>query len=649
MPPPASAVAHDKNELFAQYQILEDLGDFPNYSLFKVKAPNGTIKLWKKVDLQFSAASIETRLLPVIDKVVHPYLNAVSNSFLFQDKGLLFVESEFPFKTLRHRLDEVRALSKQNGVPSGGIPVSELFSYVAQAADAMDFLNTAHHPYQGKRIAIYHRALSPDSLHLFEENGKIVCKVGDFGLAKPIVDSNEAARHSLGLTNYDYAPPEFDEGITTNTSDQYSLATTYVELRTGRLPFTGTLLQKLQAQLSGNPDLSLLEPNERPVVARALNREPQARFPSCKEFIRQLQLALGGVVTMPLASPTASSRTAAAAAEPVAASGNALFGGGNSGWALNARPVGKSGGSLFNVATKGQVNTPAKAEGFSLGPTAKAADPAPAAPVVPAAPAPVTPKAPSVNKQPVVKSAPTREATPVQAEGWKIDAPKDPPTPPPAPPARAKAEKPASKQARGSGSGLSNPDIALTPPPPTPAPRGESISSKARETLELIKRKQNTSAAQAMSPSMSMDKQVPGSKFVGTSTGGMPAMPPAGRTPPARPGSRPGGALGETPAPPRPNLPAPRRTTPNMGVPLPTRPAPANAVARTASPVPVPRRGSSGGGIAPAGKNSPNPFDNIQNNLPAAPKSATSLVTLIMVSIAAFCVGMLVLAYLARK
>ncbi|HMP17236.1 MAG TPA: protein kinase, partial [Gemmatales bacterium] len=295
----------DKNDLFAQYQILEDLGDFPTYSLFKVKAPNSSIKLWKKIDLQFNAASIETRLLPVIEKVQHPNLNAVSNSFLFQDKGLLFVESDFPVKTLRHRLEELKSTG------SSGIPISELIGYMAQVAEAIDFLNAPMHPYQGKKIAIYHRALSPDSLHLFEEKGKIICKLGDFGLAKPIIDSNDAARHSLGLTNYDYAPPEFDEGLTTNTSDQYSLATTYVELRTGKLPFTGTLLQKLQAQLNGTPDLSLLEPNERPVVSRALNRDPHARFPSCKEFVKQLQLALGGVVSIPIFSGTGAGKGAA--------------------------------------------------------------------------------------------------------------------------------------------------------------------------------------------------------------------------------------------------------------------------------------------------------------------------------------------------
>ena len=672
MPPPAASL-HDKNDLFTQYQILEDLGDFPNYSLFKVKAPNGTIKLWKKVDLQFNAASIETRLLPVIEKVQHPNLNAVSNSFLFQDKGLLFVESEFPVKTLRHRLDEIKANSAGSG--NVGVPVGELFGYIAMAAEAIDFLNASQHPYQGKKIAIYHRALSPDSLHLFEEKGKIVCKVGDFGLAKPIIDNNEAARHSLGLTNYDYAPPEFDEGLTTNTSDQYSLATTYVELRTGRLPFTGSLLQKLQAQLSGNPDLSLLEPNERPVIARALNREPQSRFPSCREFVRQLQQALGGVATMPVMAPAP--RGMMAAPEPVAtggggggaaggagAGGGALFGGGNSGWALSAKPVGRSGGSLFNIQSKGPIKTPAKPEGFSVMSPNALASAAPAAAKAPAAPPPVEVKAPPPPK----KEKSSRVPTPRQAEGWsmetpgpakvekaekaeKFDKPVDKVEEKPADPPMTWTPGKVTAVSKGSSAGLSNPDISITPPPPVPVPvtpppppAKEVMSSKARETLELIKRKQ---AGPSIAPTAPMvEKAVPGSKFLNVSSTSAPPLPSPTTSKPAARGSRPAGALGETPAPPRPNnVPTPRRaSTPNMGMPLPTRNQPSIA-ARQKSPVPLPRRQSSGAGVAVA----PGAFPDVREGAPVRATGTSSIITLVMVSIAAFCVGMLVLAYFARR
>lgn len=638
---PAPSILPDKNELFAQYQILEDLGDFPNYSLFKVKAPNGTIRLWKKVDLQFSAASIETRLLPVIEKVQHPNLNAVSNSFLFQDKGLLFVESEFPVKTLRHRLDELRS---NNAGSNTGIPISELFGYIAQAAEAIDFLNTAQHPYQGKKIAIYHRALSPDSLHIFEEKNKIVCKVGDFGLAKPIVDSNEAARHSLGLTNYDYAPPEFDEGLTTNTSDQYSLATTYVELRTGRLPFIGTLLQKLQAQLSGTPDLSLLEPGERPIVARALNREPQARFHSCKEFVKQLQLALGGVVTIPLLSstPVGGSRNTSEAPVPAQASTGSLFSG-NSGWALSAKPVGRSGGSLFNVTARGSARPEASP---ATSPTTSASASPPAPPLMPVKP-PVSPKAPEP------KPKQTKVPTPGQAEGWSVDTPSGkPPAPQETPQANWTPGNVSASVGRPGASNPSTVEQAKTPPPPplptpsTPAPTKEVFSPKARETLDLIKRKQ-TGATQASQPAPDLEKPVPGSKFLSSSSTSIPALP--SKILP-RAAGRPTGALGETPAPPRPtNVPNPRRaSTPNMGVPLPSRQPPPQPVpgVRQAmqSPVPLPRRSSAK--LDPVSGST----ESLTNDEPAKVTGGTPVwVTLLMVIIAAFCIGMMILLYFNKN
>jgi len=656
MPPPAS-IQTDKNDLFAQYQILEDLGDFPSYSLFKVKAPNGTIKLWKKVDLQFNAASIETRLLPVIERVTHPYLNTVSASFLFQDKGLLFVESEFPAKTLRHRLEEIR--SNAGGIGSIGIPLSELFGYMVQVAEGIDFLNTAQHPYQGKKIAIYHRALSPDSLHLFEEKGKIVCKVGDFGLAKPIVDNNEAARHSLGLTNYDYAPPEFDEGLTTSTSDQYSLATTYCELRTGKLPFTGSLLQKLQAQLSGNPDLSALEPNERPIVARALNRDPQARFPTCRDFVRQLQLALGAVVSFPASAPAPApsgtkGKPAAAAVAPAAidpaAPGGALFGGGgNSGWALNARPIGRSGGALFNITGKGQGNPPAKEE-----PPVKS----PASTILAAttpAPPPPTPKIAPTPKAPEIKPLTPRAPSPAQPEGWSLETARDksPSTPPPSAAPTGGNWTPGKVTAGPTvPEGSSNPDINITPPPPQAPARAESMSSKARETLELIKRKQG---GQVPPLPPKVEKPLPGAKFMEISSEPFStlAQGTAHRSAARTTGGKPPGVVGETAASPRPtnNPVQARSSTHNMAVPLPSRNQPAQpVVSRSLSPVDLARRDSAGQIAPPPPRQSSSDLFEANRSISAESRSdRLSWVTLLMVSIAAFCIGMMILVYLTKK
>src|SRR5262249_47519149 len=73
--------------------------------------------------------------------------------------------------------------------------------------------------------------------------------------------------------------------------DQYSLAVTYVQLRTGRLPFRGPVADVLLGHLHREPDLSGLPEAERAAVARALAKVPEDRWPSCRTFAKGLELA----------------------------------------------------------------------------------------------------------------------------------------------------------------------------------------------------------------------------------------------------------------------------------------------------------------------------------------------------------------------
>jgi formylglycine-generating enzyme required for sulfatase activity len=69
-------------------------------------------------------------------------------------------------------------------------------------------------------------------------------------------------------------------------SDQYALAITYFQLRTGIFPFTTSHLR-----LFAPPDLLSLPAGERTVVARALARTPEDRWPSCRAFVEALEAA----------------------------------------------------------------------------------------------------------------------------------------------------------------------------------------------------------------------------------------------------------------------------------------------------------------------------------------------------------------------
>src|SRR5262249_3981868 len=111
-------------------------------------------------------------------------------------------------------------------------------------------------------------------------------KVGDFGLLNCLCDGGGP---SLGGLTPLYCAPETLAGRVSGRSDQYSLAVVYQELLTGRPPFAGRNARELMLRrATAEPDLAPLPPEERPVVTRALARDPEERYPTCTEFVRAL-------------------------------------------------------------------------------------------------------------------------------------------------------------------------------------------------------------------------------------------------------------------------------------------------------------------------------------------------------------------------
>ncbi len=115
-------------------------------------------------------------------------------------------------------------------------------------------------------------------------------KVADFGLVKHLERSG--ASGIIGTVTPLYAPPETFTGAITERSDQYSLAIVYQELLTGHRPFNGKNPRQLAHQhMNEPPDLRALPEGERPILARALDKDPARRFPSCLAFVRALYSA----------------------------------------------------------------------------------------------------------------------------------------------------------------------------------------------------------------------------------------------------------------------------------------------------------------------------------------------------------------------
>jgi serine/threonine protein kinase len=211
-------------------------------------------------------AETELRSMNRICELRHPFLLTIERVEIVD--GRVIIVSELADKSLDDRYREIAASGQK------GIPREELIGYLRDAADALDFMSDQH--------GLQHLDVKPENILL----QGVHAKIGDFGLTKSLNSSG----HSIvnGYTPL-YAPPELFDGQPERGSDQYSLAIVYQVMLTGVPPFNGRSAAQLTAQhLRSAPDVSVMHPSDRAVVARALSKNPKTRFASCRQFIDEL-------------------------------------------------------------------------------------------------------------------------------------------------------------------------------------------------------------------------------------------------------------------------------------------------------------------------------------------------------------------------
>ncbi len=258
------------------YRLIERLGRGGFGEVWKVEAPGGLLKAAKFVfgdleamDEESRPAEQELKALKRVRDIRHPYVLSLERFDTID--GQLIIVMELADRNLWDRFRECRS----QGLP--GVPREELISYMLETAEALDLMNSHYQ--------IQHLDIKPQNLFLVFNH----VKVGDFGLAKLM----EGARATVtgGVTPV-YAAPETFEGWISRFSDQYSLAIVFQELLTGTRPFNGANTRQLLMQhINGTPELNSLPMNDRPIIARALSKKPEERWPTCSEMVRGLKLA----------------------------------------------------------------------------------------------------------------------------------------------------------------------------------------------------------------------------------------------------------------------------------------------------------------------------------------------------------------------
>jgi hypothetical protein len=134
---------------------------------------------------------------------------------------------------------------------------------------------------------IVHRDLKP--ANIFIEDGTV--KIGDYGLSKFITASRRSGQtESVGTVHY--MAPEIANGRYGKEIDIYAAGVILYEMLTGQVPFDGESVGEiLMKHLTAEPDVSALDEPYRRVVARALAKDPQARYASLREMLADLGAA----------------------------------------------------------------------------------------------------------------------------------------------------------------------------------------------------------------------------------------------------------------------------------------------------------------------------------------------------------------------
>ncbi len=273
------------------YRLLEPLGRGGFGEVWKCEAPGGLLKAIKFVrgsdDLDTSApAEEELRAIQHVKSIRHPFILSMERVEIVGDELVIV------FELADRSLADLLGAERQAGRP--GIARDELLAYLREAAEALDVMHVRH--------GLQHLDVKPQNLFLVSNH----VKVGDFGLVQSV--SGTAGGLALGAITPLYASPEVFQGKISPHADQYSLALVYQELLTGILPFQGrNSRQLLMLHLQAEPNLQPLPEVDRAVLARALAKDPAARFPSCTDFV--LALIAGHadvsatVITEPLEPP----------------------------------------------------------------------------------------------------------------------------------------------------------------------------------------------------------------------------------------------------------------------------------------------------------------------------------------------------------
>jgi tetratricopeptide (TPR) repeat protein len=186
------------------------------------------------------------------------------------EEGLFLVFEKVDGETLHERLGR------------GALPPAEAVACLRQVAKALDCAHSA---------GVVHQDLKPANVMVSGD----VAKVMDFGIARRVQETmSTLSRIEVAGTPAYMAPEQERGGVVGPSADVFALGACAYELLSGRTPFpNGGMMMKAEKLFRPLSDVAPGVPKPADaVIARALEPEPGARWPSASSFVEALARSL---------------------------------------------------------------------------------------------------------------------------------------------------------------------------------------------------------------------------------------------------------------------------------------------------------------------------------------------------------------------
>jgi serine/threonine-protein kinase len=203
--------------------------------------------------------------------LTHPNIVVVYDAG--EENGLYFITMEL-----------VEGKSLQALIDGGhAFPASRVLRIMEQTCSALQFAHERN---------IVHRDIKPANLMLSRDD---TVKVTDFGTAKILqFGTVQQTTHVMGTPSY-MSPEQVKGRPVDGRSDIFSLGVVLYELLTGEKPFPGQSITTVIYKIVNEEPIPprQLNPSVHPglneIVLRALSKEPETRYQSCREMLEDLR------------------------------------------------------------------------------------------------------------------------------------------------------------------------------------------------------------------------------------------------------------------------------------------------------------------------------------------------------------------------